>query len=235
MSNGRPNNGCYPLLAIPIAVFFLGRIYFDCNADRTFFEMKKIILILILLTVATSCGWLKGGDKSQIDAPFLQVYSDVQERTPNGILLASKNGTTEEFKTIADASLNEVFADASALGYQDGLNFSQYIIYVLDNCTPSPVTQTPSFRLRSDSYDGTIFDQDPRPGIGYILASEYVFPESNGVSTNYVICSDIANAANNVRYGAEHIILWQNNPAEFERTKFHGNGIYHPIIPQRTQ
>lgn len=194
--------------------------------------MKKAILIICLLAMTLNCGWLKGGDRSQ-DDPILQVSSDVQERTTNGILIASKNGVSSEFKNIADSSLNNVFADAAALGYREGLNFPAYTIYVLDTCTPSPETQTPSFRLRADSYDGTIFDQDPRPGIGYILASEYVILSGNDPTMSYVICNDLPNAANNVRHGAEHIILFNNDRNEYDRTKFHGYGVYHPIIPAR--
>lgn len=195
--------------------------------------MKKAILILFLAITLSGCGWLKGGDKSQKNKPVLQVYSNVQERTRNGVLIASKNGTVSELKDVVDASLDDLFADASYLGYTNTLNFSDYIIYVLDNCTPSPGQGVPSFRLRADEYDGTIFDQDSRPGIGYILASEYVIKEGSTPTTEYVICNDLANAANNVRYGAEHIILSRNNQAEYQRTEYHGNGVYHPIMLRR--
>ena len=157
----------------------------------------------------------------------------MQERTPNGVLIASKRGESSEFKDTVDSSLNDLFADASALGYSNALNFSDYIVYVLDDCTPSPEQHIPSFRLRADEYDGTIFDQDSRPGIGYILASEFVIKDGNAPTTEYVICNDLANARNNARYGPEHIILSRNNLQEYQRTEFHGNGVYHPIVASR--
>jgi hypothetical protein len=191
-----------------------------------------IILAVIFLAFVAMSGCKK---KKSDNGTQLTVYSTTQERTANGALVASALGESSELKQAIDESLTNVFADAAALGYSNKLSHSDYIIYVLDDCIPSPVNHTPSFKLRADEYDGTVFDQDPRPGFGYILASEFVIQDGTPPTptTEYVVCNDLENIRDSARYGAEHIILYNNNLPEYDRTKFHGNGVNHPIIPYR--
>lgn len=197
-----------------------------------------IPLVIIIITFVIIYWNKKRKQQQLIDENIaIKVYSDSQERTTKGVLICSKNGISQEFKDIVDESLTEVFNDAILFGqskqvnWNQKLNHSDYIVYVLDDCTPSPEQHVPCFKLRADEYDGTIFDQDSREGIGYILASEYVIKDGNVPSGEYVICNDIINLYNNARYGAEHIILYFNDIDEYNATVFHGNGVYHPIIP----
>ena len=198
--------------------------------------MKNRIFIFFLL-VLTLCFGFKGCGKkiNPANEPLLKVYSDVKETSPRGINFDSQAGVSDELKIAADESLDVLFNDSRAQGYTNNLNFSDYTIYILPDCVPSPVTQTRSFLIRADSYDGTIYDQDARTGIGKTFAAEMVIVEPNGFITNeYVVCSAASadqEFRNAVRYGAEHIILKRNNEQEFQRTWFHGGGIGHPIIP----
>lgn len=200
--------------------------------------MKKSKLVLILC-LAAWCGFgFKGCAKkiNPANEPLLRVFSDVTERTTKGILIASQTGVSSEFKEAADQELEKLFDDARALGYTNDLNFSDYTVYVLPNCQLSPEQHTRSFLIRADSYDGSIYDQDARPGFGKVFAAEMVIAGPFGQITNeYVVCDAAAGVdeelRNALRYGPEHIILKRNDEAEFQRTWYHGNGISHPLIP----
>lgn len=159
------------------------------------------------------------------------VYSDVVQTSPQGVRVASYRGVGAEFLDAVDAALNELFLDAVSLGYSNRVAHDQYLIYVKHDWELSPVDRVPSFRVRADNYDGTIYDVDPRSGIGYVYATEYVIRGLNGIPTGeYVITNDPDNLARNVRYGAEHIILYFNDPVRYAATETHTSG-GHPLIP----
>lgn len=181
--------------------------------------MKKL-LILILAISLSGCSWIKGGDKTPKD---VKVYSDTHQVTPMGVNIYSKNGT--DISGI-DETMAVLFNDAQRLGYTNMISFSDYSVFVLDNCEDR--NGVPSFRMRADSYDGTVYDINPETGVGEIYASEYVIMDWMGYPTNsFVVCS--GNATVTVRYGAEHIILFNNNRDRYEETKIHFTG-GHPLF-----
>lgn len=197
---------------------------------------NKIFIFLLILCVGVLGFKCNKGKFNKSSEPLVQVYSNVKETSPRGILIASRSGVSQEFKTAADEELDRLFYDSRALGYTKNLEFSDYTLYVLPDCQITPVDKGRAFLIRADSYDGTIYDQDPRPGRGKIFAAEMVIVEPNGnISNEYIVC-DAPNGVddelrNAIRYGPEHIILKRNDEAEFKRTAFHGNGGGHPLIP----
>lgn len=191
------------------------------------------IKTLILLLAVLFCAAFPAVKCNKNNEPILTVYSNVQERTNGGALVASQSGVSDELKRAIDEELTRLFADVAPLRYTTMLSHSDYIIYVLPNCALSPESRTRSFLIRADSYDGTIYDQDPRPGVGKIYAAEYVITNGRGdISNSYVVCNAPtadADFRNAIRYGPEHILAYFNDRAYYEFTKFHGNGVNHPL------
>ena len=194
-------------------------------------NFKTILLIVVLAFAAFGFKCNKNGGSN--NEPIITVYSQTQQRTPKGALVASLSGVRPEFLEAVDEELTEVFRDVAGRNYTSAISHSEYVIYALHNCVLSPESQTRSFLIRADAYDGTIYDQDPRPGIGKIYAAEMVLADGNAIRTQYIVCDtpqvdgDLRDA---LRYGPEHILLYFNDRAEFDRTWFHGNGISHPLI-----
>lgn len=157
------------------------------------------------------------------------------DKTPRGINIVSSQPVSDAMKSAMDESLTNLFNDARALGYTQKITHGDYTIHVRHDCVRSPESGTLSFKIRADEYNNSIFDVNPDPNIGEVLAAEQVITHNNFPTTHYIICADtdLENVRKTTRYGAEHIILAFNDPSEYERTKFHGNGIYHPIIPTR--
>jgi hypothetical protein len=158
----------------------------------------------------------------------------ISQTTQLGVKVLSVNPLHPDLETAIDVSLAELFATCRRRGYTQKLSHSDYKIYVIppEREFDSEGNYVPNFKLRIDEYDGTVFDQNPAPGIGEVYAAEYVAPDFSA----YVIAEYTRNftttAQDAVRYGAEHIILKFNDEAEFNRTVFHGNGVSHPIITE---
>jgi hypothetical protein len=191
-----------------------------------------IFLYIAVVVLTAACGvffYLKNRRKKSV----FPSGESIVEYTPLGVKLLSNCGTTAEYRAAIDESLTQLFRDAQVLGYFDKTQHTDYTIHVKCDCRPSPESGTPSWRIRADEYDGTVFDQNPAPGIGEVLAAEQVITFNDMVFPEFIICSsnDLEYVKNVARYGAEHIILAFNDRAEYERTRFHGTDISHPIIP----
>lgn len=192
-----------------------------------------LILVAAVVGVLFAVGYAMKKKKErttpQASEADVIVYSDVLETTPAGVRVASKNGVGMAFLDRIDNSLRRLFENAVRDGYTQKLSFSDYIIYVKHDWELSPVDRIPSFRVRADNYDGTIYDVDPRRGIGYVFATEYVIKIGDAPTGEYVITTDPNNLERNVRYGAEHIVLYFNDPVKYYATETHTTG-GHPLI-----
>lgn len=207
--------------------------------------IKRIFTIIGLIIAIGLIGGFKGCKNSTPKGTVLTVFSDTRQFTArNNVMIASKSGVSNEFLTAVDDSMDIFRADIARNPLWNSHNIAPelVIIYALHNCVNSPESQTPSFRIRADDYDGTVFDQNPKQGIGEILAAEYVIQDIyNGVyvlTNEWVVCSISSGQAVSriyakrvARYGYEHKFLFDWFPAEYERTKNHAaSGISHPLI-----
>lgn len=178
-------------------------------------------------------------DWSKVKNGDVATTNEVSQSTPKGARVFSKSGVTDTVLSLIDKGLDGAFADAIASGYGDKLTHSEYEIFIPKfGCVASPESQTPSFMLRADSYDGTEYDiHNPKgsgikDGIGVIYAAEMVKSMGyNGVG-QMICCAEESVIENATRYGAEHIIVANNDPVYHNRTWFH-DVMGHPILPKK--
>ena len=190
--------------------------------------MKKIITFIITVTLGLvavfllNCGDSNGGIKTPTPTP-------TGTTTPLGIKLKLTSPLDASIQTEMDASLTKLFSDVRGRGYVQKVRHSDYTITIKDDCVNQNGVM--SWLDRLDSYDGTEYDQDPRPGIGMIYRAEQV-TLSQSRAPEFIICRDIVSTMKNTtRYGAEHIILYYNDMNEYNRTAVHTT-TGHPIIPE---
>lgn len=151
------------------------------------------------------------------------------QNSPLGVRVEADAPVEAEKLNAIDAALTAVFSDARAQGYGAMLNHSDYAIFVNRKCIDRNGVK--AWLTRADNYDGTEYDQNPQAGIGEIYAAEQVVKNNNIVVPRYIICDDsLNNIANTARYGAEHVILWYNEPFKYLETETHRTG-GHPLIP----
>lgn len=206
--------------------------------------MKKLNLILFLIITVAALSAFKCGDGNAPKAPKLTVSCETEQKSnpTNGASVCSKSGVSQAHLNAIDEELKQLSDDVAARNYSQGRFPSSYVIFIYDQCVLSPESRTRSFLVDGGTaYDGTEFDYwNPRgkfvkDGESRVYAAELVIQSGYGHLTNgYIVCNTPtidATFRNATRYGAEHIILYLNDRAEFDRTWFHGSGISHPIIP----
>lgn len=177
-------------------------------------------------------------DWSRMPSGSVPLSDNKQQTTPKGAVVFSKDGVSSTVLNLIDAGLDGAFADARISGYTQKLEHSSYEIWIPRYaCIPSPEGRVPSFLIRSDSYDGTVYDYyNPKgagvkDGVGVIYAAEMVTNLGFGGRGAMVCCSDESVVENATRYGAEHIIIANNDPEYYDISWFHGTG-GHPLLPK---
>ncbi len=172
----------------------------------------------------------------------VMTSTKVTQTTPAGVRVFSEFGLPSSSLELIDFGLSDAFFGARASGYAEFLDHKRFEIFIPKlGCERSPVNNTAAFKIRADAYDASEFDQyNPKgegvkDGIGVILAPEMVL--ALGTIENQkgqmVCCPDPAELRRFVRYGAEHILIANNDPAYYWATWYHGDGISHPLLPKR--
>lgn len=182
-----------------------------------------IIAVVIIICAAYLLFFRKKGNKA----------SYTTEITQKGAKIYSKSGTTSALKFTVDEALDKLFDDARAIGYSNKLNHADYTVFVKDDCVRAPESGILSFLIDAPNYDGSIWDQNPKDGIGQVYAAEQVMLNYGVPTGEFVICNDadLANVANTVRFGAEHILAFHNDRDFYEKTRTHSETSGHPLIP----
>lgn len=124
--------------------------------------------------------------------------------------------------------LVRAFRKAECAGYTLGLNPEGYTIIFLKGVRDA--RGNPAFSIPAGDYRGTEWDQ----GNGTMLAAGQVITFDPGHASIAIPAhrpADYDNLARIIEYEAEHVILWHNDRAKYELTKFHAPGTGHPLIP----
>jgi hypothetical protein len=167
-------------------------------------KFRNIVMMFALILVVSLCGC--GGSTPQ---PPVKK---------EGLAIQSTQAVSDEIKQAMIDSLNQLFVEAKARGYKNYLSLNDYTIIVRNDCRPAPES-------------GVMSWQEETPGYGLIWQAERVSISSGQVQFFQICRDNMATMANTTRYGAEHIILYFNDKAEFERTKVHTTPeLGHPII-----
>lgn len=191
--------------------------------------MKLFALSIIIALSLFNC---KSGWENESNG-YVKTSIKNSAQTSGGAWIRSEKKPTSEQINAVQAGLDAAINDGRSSGYTALLNAGAYIVWFpVKDCILSPVYQALSFPLRSDIYDGTIYDQynpkgaNVKDGIGVILAAEMV----TDLGGQMVACPNSPDA---VRNGAEHIIIYNNDSDYYARTWYHGDGVSHPLLPKR--
>lgn len=152
----------------------------------------------------------------------------IKNKSNRGFTLWLEDGCAEPDAEAIKAGMTRTFVKSACRGYDRPFNFSDYIIAIVRS---EPSTDgTPCYRIPAGQYAGSEYDKG-----GYILVAGQcltigepygniiVIPDHKGQFTEHL--SLVA------EFECEHIVLANCDPDEYERTKTHGNGQGHPIIP----
>lgn len=147
--------------------------------------------------------------------------------TPRGVRVLAVTTPRAEVLQAIDDGLTELFKVARRHGYTSRLDYSFYIVFIAraDRTKDSQGAYSPDIAVPAGQYAGSYYDQG-----GYIYAAGMVLAFN---PCAFVIAEhekDFQRISNVVRYEGEHLVLYYNDRALYEKTADHSKGGGHPIL-----
>lgn len=197
-----------------------------------------VCLMLIAFAVAAfaGCGPSSSGGSSYptIESRAVKI-TNWSTATPHGAAIGLEDGVSispAELSAI-DTGIEHTIAKAKCKGYSgnDGLSNDQYAIAYVKSIPDSQ--GDPAYAQSCAQYCGTEWDKG-----GYILIAGQVLGYQDPSGNRNLIAipahdaSRLDHLATVTGFEVEHAVLKIFDPPEYDRTKTHGTGTGHPIIPE---
>jgi hypothetical protein len=147
--------------------------------------------------------------------------------TPRGVNVFARTMPRTEVLSAIDRGFGELFTVAQRRGYRNRLSFADYIVFIgrADRTKDSGGQYSPDIAVPAQQYAGSYYDQG-----GFIYAAGMVLAFNPSAFVIAEHDRDLGRISNVVRYEGEHIILYYNDRALYERTADHSRGGGHPIL-----
>lgn len=147
--------------------------------------------------------------------------------TPRGVTVFARSKPRVEALRAIDQGFGELFAVALRHGYRNRLSYADYTVFIgrADRLKDSRGQYSPDIAVDAGQYAGSDYDQG-----GFIYAAGMVLAFNPSAFVIAEHDHDFGRIANVVRYEGEHIVLYYNDRALYERTADHSRGGTHPIL-----
>jgi hypothetical protein len=195
---------------------------------------NQIVLVAVVLgtVVASQIASAQRGRAvdSRLVARAEQITGDrfsIVTSTPNGVTVVALSQPRREVLDAIDRGFTDLFAIAQRHGYRSHLNYADYTVFVArpDRSKDSSGQYSPDIAVAAGQYAGSGYDQG-----GYIYAAGMVLAFNPSA---FIIAEherDWQRISNVVRFEGEHLVLYYNDPALYQRTADHSRGGSHPIL-----
>jgi len=192
---------------------------------------KALPFVLAVITFSVQAA---GGSYRQINPALVsraeQVTGDkfpIVTTTPRGVSVLARTMPRLDLLNAIDRGLADLFAVAQRHGYRNRMRFDEYTIFIgrPDRTRDSKGQYSPDIAVPAQQYASTDYDQG-----GFIYAAGMVLAFN---PCAFVIAEhdrDLGRVSNVVRFEGEHLVLYYNDRALYERTADHSRGGGHPIL-----
>jgi hypothetical protein len=200
-------------------------------------RLRALLLITAVCSLLLSTGASlesASAQQSAIDRKLVayaqQVSGDsfpVVTRTSQGARVFARTTPRPEVLRAIDSGFAELFRIARQHGYTRRLNYSDYTIFIgrADRVKDSQGSYSPDVAVPAGQYAGSGYDQG-----GYIYAAGMMLTVNPSAFLIAEHDRDLQRISNVVRYEGEHIVLYYNDRALYQRTADHSKGGGHPIL-----
>jgi hypothetical protein len=202
------------------------------NSSKLFCGLKLLLIAMLLtsLPAELSARSYQPRTSPQLIARAEQVTGDrfrVSTSTPMGVRVVALNAPRGDVLAAIDRGFAELFAVARRHGYRNHLSFSDYTVFIAraDRTRDSSGQYSPDIAVPAGQYAGGYYDQG-----GFIYAAGMVLANNPSAFVFAEHERDLNRISNVVRYEGEHIILYHNDRALYQRTADHSRGGSHPIL-----
>jgi hypothetical protein len=147
--------------------------------------------------------------------------------TPRGVNIVARSMPSAEVLSAIDQGFAALFAVARRHRYGNHLSFADYTLFIAkaDRTKDSQGQYSPDIAVAAGQYAGGYYDQG-----GYIFAAGMVMTFSPSAFIIAEHDHDLSRISNVVRYEGEHLVLYYNDRALYQRTADHSRGGSHPIL-----
>jgi hypothetical protein len=195
---------------------------------------KQIFLVAIVMGILLTSPFViaqrSGAVDSRLVARAQQITGDrfsVVTSTANGVTVVALSTPRREVLDAIDRGFAELFDVARRHGYRNHLNNGDYTVFLArpDRTKDSSGQYSPDIAVAAGQYAGSGYDQG-----GYIYAAGMVLAFNPSA---FIIAEhehDWQRISNVVRFEGEHLVLYYNDRALYERTADHSRGGAHPIL-----
>jgi len=200
--------------------------------SRGFTNIAKVLpLALAVITFSVQAA---GRSYRQLNPALVaraeQVTGDkfpIVTTTPRGVTVLARTMPRVDLLRAIDSGLADLFAVAQRHGYRNRMRFDDYTIFIgrADRMKDSKGQYSPDISVPAQQYAGSDYDQG-----GFIYAAGMVLAFN---PCAFVIAEhdrDLWRVSNVVRFEGEHLILYYNDRALYEKTADHSRGGGHPIL-----
>lgn len=194
-------------------------------------SVRVLLLFLILITfsVQVAAASYRSTNPALI-ARAEQITGDsfpVVTTTPRGVTVFARTAPRSDLLNAIDRGFADLFAVAARHGYHNRMRFDDYTVFIgrADRLKDRQGQYSPDIAVPAQQYAGTDYDQG-----GFIYAAGMVLAFN---PCAFVIAEhdrDLGRVSNVVRFEGEHLILYYNDRALYERTADHSRGGGHPIL-----
>lgn len=201
-------------------------------------RVRKLVyaatMMLVALSLASSTIQLSAQSyqrgSSQLVARAEQITGDrfrVNTSTPMGVRVVALTSPRGDVLAAIDRGFADLFAVARRRGYRNHLSFSNYTVFIAraDRTKDSSGQYSPDIAVPAGQYAGGYYDQG-----GFIYAAGMVLANNPAAFVLAEHERDLTRISNVVRYEGEHIVLYHNDRALYQRTADHSRGGTHPIL-----
>jgi hypothetical protein len=199
-------------------------------------RINRIFLSAMLLSSLVLAGGLsqhasaQSRQERQLLARAQSISGDrfaFQTSTPRGVRVYAVTRPRAEMLRAIDDGFTSLFSIAQRHGYRARLDYASYAVFIAraDRMKDSSGGYSPDIAVPAGQYAGGGYDQG-----GYIYAAGMVLAFNPSAFLIAEHESNVQRVADIVRYEGEHIILYYNDRALYQRTADHSQGGGHPIL-----
>jgi hypothetical protein len=147
--------------------------------------------------------------------------------TPRGVTVFARTTPRVDLLNAIDRGFLDLFAVAERHGYHNRMRFDDYTVFIgrADRIKDSQGQYSPDVAVPAQQYAGTDYDQG---GLIYAAGMVLAFNPCAFVIAEHD--RDLGRVSNVVRFEGEHLILYYNDRALYEKTDDHSRGGGHPIL-----
>lgn len=195
----------------------------------TFFLVAVMCALMLAGSLAQPVSAQSGTDRKLIDYA-VQISGDtfpVVTRTARGVRVFARTQPRAEVMRAIDDGFAELFQIARRHGYTRRLNYSDYTVFIgrADRMKDSQGNYSPDVAVPAGQYAGSGYDQG-----GFIYAGGMVLTFNPSAFLIAEHDREWQRVSNVVRYEGEHLVLYYNDRALFDKTADHSKGGFHPIL-----